>query len=144
MPLPWVSRSARILVAVSSVVATGAVGSAETQSSAAGNPERGKAVFEKCAACHSLDDAKPGADTTRAGPSLKGIVGKTAASRDDFRYSPAMTRSGVVWSAETLSEYVADPQAFMRGNRMSFAGIPDKAERDDLIAFLLQAMRVSQ
>ena len=144
MPLPWVSRSARILVAVSSVVATGAVAWAATQSSVAGNPERGKAVFEKCAACHSLDDAKPGANTTPAGPSLKGIVGKTAASRDDFRYSPAMTRSGVVWSVETLSEYVADPQAFMRGNRMSFAGIPDKAERDDLIAFLLQATRVPQ
>ena len=144
MPLPFVSRSASIVVAVSAVVVAGAVGSAATQSSAAGNSERGKAVFEKCAACHSLDDAKPGADTTPAGPSLKGIVGKTAASRDDFRYSPAMTRSGVVWSAETLSEYVADPQAFMRGNRMSFAGIPDKAERDDLIAFLLQATRVTQ
>ena len=79
-------------------------------------------MFEKCAACHSSTTQTGCRGPTPAGPSLKGIVGKTGASRDDFRYSPAMTRSGVVWSAETLGEYVADPQAFMRGNRMSFGG----------------------
>jgi cytochrome c len=50
-----------------------------------------------------------------------------------------MKRSGVTWDAATLATYVTDPQAFIPGNRMAFAGIADKAERDDLIAYLTVA-----
>ena len=103
-----------------------------------GDPAKGKAVFEKCAACHTLEEAgKEPSD----GPSLRGVFGRMAGSRDDFRYSPAMTRSGVVWSAETIDKFVADPQAFIRGNRMSFAGVSDPGERADLIAYLAQATK---
>jgi cytochrome c len=98
-----------------------------------GNPERGKAVFDKCAACHALDD------TMTDGPSLKGVFGRQAGTRADYRYSAAMVRSGVVWDDMTIDAYVADPQAFIRGNRMSFAGVPSRADRDDLIAYLKQA-----
>jgi cytochrome c len=52
-----------------------------------------------------------------------------------------MKRSDVVWDASTLDEYVADPQALIPGNRMAFAGIADKGERDDLIAFLTIATK---
>jgi cytochrome c len=104
------------------------------------SPERGSAVFEKCAACHALDD-NPDSVRQLAGPSLKGVFGRKAASREDFRYSPAMTRSGVVWNAETIDAFIADPQAYIRGNRMSFAGITEKAERSDLIAYLAQAAK---
>jgi cytochrome c len=100
-----------------------------------GNPEKGKAVFDKCAACHALDD------TMADGPSLKGVFGRKAGTRDDYRYSAAMVRSGVVWDEMTIDAYVTDPQAFIRGNRMSFAGIPSKADRDDLIAYLAQATK---
>jgi len=120
------------------VAVIGLTGLAQSPSTA--DPGRGKAVFEKCAACHALDDA-PDGGAAPAGPSLKGVFGRKAASRDDFRYSPAMTRSGVVWTAETLDAYLADPQAFLRGNRMSFAGIVEKSERDDLIAYLAEATR---
>ena len=98
--------------------------------------ENGKAAFEKCAACHALD-----VETKMDGPNLKGVFGRKAGSRDDYRYSAAMARSGVVWDAVTLDAYIADPQAYIKGNRMSFAGISDKAERDDLIAYLEQATR---
>jgi len=102
----------------------------------AADAERGKAVFEKCAACHALD-----AGTKTDGPILQGVFGRKAGSRDDYRYSSAMARSGVVWQATTLDAYIADPQGYIKGNRMSFAGITDKAERDDLIAYLELATR---
>jgi|ERR1041385_3426786 cytochrome c len=97
----------------------------------AADVEKGKAVFEQCAACHSLDGSGD-----YDGPSLKGIIGRKAGSLEDYRYSTAMKRSNVLWDAATLDNYVTDPQAFIPGNRMAFAGIADKAERDDLIAFL--------
>jgi cytochrome c len=93
--------------------------------------DKGKMVFEQCAACHSLDE--PG---DYDGPTLKGVMGRKAGSLEDYRYSAAMKRSDVVWDASTLDRYVSDPQAFIPGNRMAFAGISDKTQRDDLIAYL--------
>ena len=102
----------------------------------AADPEKGKSVFEQCAACHSLGD--PG---DYDGPMLKGVIGRKAGSLEDYRYSAAMKRSDVTWDATTLDRYVTDPQALIPGNRMAFAGISDKAERDDLIAYLAVAAR---
>ena len=102
----------------------------------AADPEKGKVVFEQCAACHSLGE--PG---DYDGPILKGVIGRNAGSLEDYRYSAAMKRSDVMWDATTLDKYVTDPQAFIPGNRMAFAGISDKAERDDLIAYLAVAAR---
>lgn len=96
--------------------------------------EKGKAAFEQCAACHSLDGSGD-----YDGPSLKGIIGRKAGSLEDYRYSAAMKRSDVTWDAATLDKYVTDPQAFIPGNRMAFAGIADTTQRDDLIAFLAVA-----
>ena len=103
---------------------------------AQGDPDKGKVAFEQCAACHSLGEAGD-----YDGPTLKGIIGRKAGSLDDYRYSAAMKRSGVTWDAGTLDQYIADPQAFIPGNRMAFAGIGDKALRDDLIAYLVFATR---
>jgi cytochrome c len=98
--------------------------------------EKGKAVFEQCAACHSLDGTGD-----YDGPTLKGVIGRKAGSLEDYRYSAAMKRSEVVWDAATVDKYVADPQAFIPGNRMAFAGISDKTQREDLIAFLSVATK---
>jgi len=100
------------------------------------DPDKGKAVFEQCAACHSLGEAGD-----YDGPTLKGVFGRKAGSLEDYRYSAAMKRSGVTWDAMTLDQYVTDPQAFIPGNRMAFAGITEKTERDDLIAYLEIATR---
>jgi cytochrome c len=102
----------------------------------AADAEKGKVVFEQCAACHSLGE--PG---DYDGPTLKDVIGRKAGSLEDYRYSAAMNRSEVVWDAATLDKYVTDPQAFIPGNRMAFAGIADKGERDDLIAFLTIATK---
>ena len=101
---------------------------------AGADADKGKVVFEQCGACHSLGE--PG---DYDGPTLKGVIGRKAGSIEDYRYSAAMKRSEVVWDASSLDKYLADPQAFIPGNRMAFAGISDKAQRDDLIAYIAAA-----
>ena len=103
-----------------------------TQAAVAQDAGRGKAVFEQCAACHSLDSGH-----NETGPYLKGIVGRKSASVDDFIYSPAMRRANVSWTPELIEAFLKDPQAPpFRGNRMPFAGIPDSQARADVIAYL--------
>jgi cytochrome c len=103
---------------------------------AAEDPERGKALFEQCAACHSLENGK-----NEVGPTLHGLFGRQSAS-EDFTYSPAMRRANIVWTAELLDGYLANPQGgVFRGNRMPYSGMPDAQARIDLVAYLKQAAR---
>lgn len=94
--------------------------------------ERGHKLFKECAICHSV---KKG-DANRVGPNLFGVVGRKAAGVDGFAYSKAMQDSGIIWDDETLSAYLENPQAFLRGNRMAYAGQSDPEKRADLIAYL--------
>jgi cytochrome c len=104
---------------------------------AAQDQARGKELFTQCVACHSLERA-PNA----AGPHLAGLIGRKAASVDDFVYSPPMRRANFTWTEELLDKFLADPQSEpFRGNRMPFAGMPDAKARADLIAYLKQATR---
>jgi cytochrome c2 len=96
-----------------------------------GDPVRGETRFQECAACHKLT---PGAN--EVGPSLYGIFTRKAGELADFRFSPAMKRSGIVWTPETLDEYIADPQAVVPANRMPYAGMANAGDRADLIAYL--------
>jgi cytochrome c2 len=96
-----------------------------------GDPVRGEARFQECAACHKL---APGAN--EVGPSLQGIFTRKAGELADFRFSPAMKRSGIVWTPETLDKYIADPQAVVPANRMPYAGMANAGDRADLIAYL--------
>ena len=59
----------------------------------------------------------------------------------DFRYSPALKRSGITWTAQTLDTFIADPQAVVPANRMPYAGMPDAGARADLIAYMLKAFK---
>ncbi|HET7886673.1 MAG TPA: cytochrome c family protein [Bradyrhizobium sp.] len=95
----------------------------------AADAEHGKVLFEACAACHQ---DKPDA----LGPSLKGVVGRKSAALDDFRYSNPMKRANLVWDEANLREYITDPQAKVRGNRMPFDGMHDPKDVDDLIAYI--------
>jgi cytochrome c len=96
---------------------------------AAADAERGKAVFQACAACHS-DGANP------LGPSLKGVYGRKSGALEDYRYSPAMMRANLVWDEHNLKSYIADPQGRVKGNRMPFGGVTDTNDIDDVVAFL--------
>jgi len=103
---------------------------------AADDPVKGKAQFENCVACHSLEAGNNG-----VGPSLHGLFGRKSAS-EDFTYSPAMRRANITWTPELLDRYLADPQGgAFRGNRMPFSGMPDAQTRSDLIAYLKDATK---
>jgi cytochrome c len=99
-----------------------------------GDPVRGEARFQDCAACHKL-----AAGANEVGPSLRGIFTRKAGELADFRFSPAMKRSGIEWTPQTLDTYIADPQAAVPGNRMPYAGMSSASDRADLIAYLVKA-----
>ena len=98
---------------------------------------RGEKLFNECAACHSPDRAAK--DTV--GPSLHGVVGRKAGEGTEFRYSPAMKRSGITWSSDTLNSFISDPQKLVPGNRMPYSGLPEAKDRADLIAYLQATMK---
>jgi cytochrome c len=106
-------------------------------SSYAQDAENGAKVFKKCMACHAVDDKN------KIGPSLKGIVGRKAATVEGFKYSDAMlakAAEGVVWDEATLTAYLPDPKAFVPGTKMVFPGLKKPEEVADLIAFLKTKM----
>ena len=107
-----------------------------TTAHAEGDAVRGEARFQECAACHRLE-----AGTNEVGPSLHGVFSRKAGELADFRFSPAMKRSRVTWTAETLEKYIADPQAFIPANRMPYAGMSNASDRADLIAYLQKATK---
>jgi len=117
-------------LAALALVSAGVPGTAFAQGDAA----KGEMKFEDCATCHSLKAGENG-----VGPSLNGVIGRKAAELADFRYSPAMRRSGIVWNAKALDDFLADPQKIVAGNRMPYAGMPEGRDRADLIAYLQKA-----
>jgi cytochrome c len=102
----------------------------------AADPARGEKLYDDCIACHSLEPEAHG-----IGPSLRGIFNRKAGEIAGYRYSPALKRSGVIWTADTLDAFVADCQQFLPGNRMPYAGMPDARDRADLIAYLQKAAK---
>src|ERR1700710_3124654 len=101
-----------------------------------GDAARGEAKFQDCAACHRLD-----AGINNVGPSLHGVFNRKAGELADFRYSPAIKRSGITWTPETLDKFITDPQAVVAGNRMPYAGMASASDRADLIAYLQKAAK---
>lgn len=114
----------KFILALAVVTAASAASAA-----AAADAQHGKQVFLACAACHT---DKPDA----LGPNLTGIVGRKSGARDDFRYSGPMKRANLVWDDKTLHEFLADPQAKVKGNRMPFGGLTDPKDVDDVVAYL--------
>jgi len=100
---------------------------------AAADPGAGRAVFEQCKACHSL---QPGQN--RIGPSLAGVIGRKAGTAPGYEYSKAMLNAGVTWTKENLAKFIAAPRDFIPGTKMPFAGLPDARDRANLIAYLQQ------
>ena len=103
---------------------------------AQGDPKRGEKLFEDCRACHSVERGVNG-----VGPTLHGVFGRRAAARDDFRYSPALKRSGITWTPQTMDAFVTDPQKAVPANRMPYAGMPDARDRADLIMYMQQVFK---
>lgn len=90
--------------------------------------EVGRQVYERCAACHSID-------RDRAGPRHCGLFGRLAGSVPGFEYTEAMRSSRIVWTRRTLDRFLADPMAVVPGTRM-YLSVESPTEREALLAYL--------
>jgi cytochrome c len=104
----------------------------------AGDAAKGAAIFKgTCGVCHLAQAHPAGSDLAmRIGPNLWGVVGRKAGTGAHFRYSPAMRQSGIVWTPDTLRPYIHEPQKTIPDVRMSFLGLKDMKQVEDVIAYL--------
>lgn len=102
---------------------------------AEGDAAAGEKVFNKCKACHTVEEGK-----NRVGPSLYNVIGRAPASVEGFNYSKAMAEfaAGHVWDDETLSAYLEAPKDVVKGTKMAFVGLKKPEDRADVIAYLKQ------
>lgn len=99
---------------------------------AAGDRTRGASVFQQCAVCHST---VPGEHMT--GPSLANVWHSKAGTAQGYRrYSEAMKHADVVWNEAALDKWLTNPETFIPGTSMTFAGLRDSRAREDVIAYL--------
>lgn len=96
-----------------------------------GDADNGQRVFTQCRTCHQV---QPGRNMV--GPSLYGIIGRTAGSVEGFRYSDANANSGIVWTEEVMYEYLENPAQYIPGTIMAFPGLRREQDRVDVIAYL--------
>jgi len=107
-----------------------------TSQSQAQDAAAGEKVFAKCKACHVVED-----DKNKIGPSLSGVIGRTAGTHPGFRYSKPMIEageSGVKWDDATLTAYLQDPKAMIKGTKMVFPGLKKDEDVANVIAYLKQ------
>ncbi len=101
---------------------------------AAEDLDNGKAIFNKCRACHQIgENAK-----NLVGPILNGLIGRKAGTIEGYKYSEANKTSGITWDEATFREYIKNPKGKIPNTKMVFAGLTDDQDIDDLLAFLKQ------
>ena len=92
----------------------------------------GAKVFKKCAACHSI--AEGGGN--KIGPALWGVLGRAAGSIPDYKYSKAMAAHGKNWSFEEMNGFLTKPKNWIKGTKMSFAGLKKEKDRAAVILYM--------
>jgi cytochrome c len=99
------------------------------------NSSRGERLAQICKACHSFGKGQP----HMIGPALHGFFGAQVGSQSGFEYSAVMRNADFVWTPAAVDAWLAQPGRFLPGNRMMYAGLLDEQDRNDLIAYLLEA-----
>jgi cytochrome c len=99
---------------------------------ALGDIKHGEKVFKKCAACHVIE--KGGAN--KIGPALYGVLGRKVAAIGDYKYSQALEDYGKLWTFEEMNGYLRKPQSWIKGTKMSFAGLRKEKDRASVILYL--------
>lgn len=117
---------AALLIAAGLVAMVPGQGLADPAAIAAGE----RLFRSQCMGCHSLE---PG--DNRAGPTLHGLFGREAGTHGGFDFSQAMSEAGFEWSAETLDQFLADPQGTVPGTKMVLWGLEERPRRQ-LIVYL--------
>jgi cytochrome c len=127
-------RFAAALSGVALALAAGAAPAVSKDAAPRAGANAGKEIYSRCLACHALA-------YDRTGPRHCGLLGRRAGSVKDFVYSDAMKRSKFVWNERTLDRFLANPLTAVPGTAMGYAGVVDRVERANLIAYLKQAMQ---
>jgi len=124
-------RKLALFVTMGAALLASATSYAQTPPPAAqGDATRGKALYQNCTACHSIDDDD-------IGPRHRGVVGRTAGTVPGYNYSPALKASGIVWDKTTLDRWLTNPSALVPGTKMFFL-IDNPQNRADIIAYLAE------
>jgi len=97
------------------------------------DPKKGEQIAKVCAACHTFNKGGP----NKIGPNLWGITDEAMAEVSGFQFSAAMeAHKGEKWDPEKLNEWLWKPQAYIKGTKMTFVGIPKGQDRADVISYL--------
>ena len=107
---------------------------------ASANRRNGSSQARICKACHSFDEGRG----NMIGPALFGFFGRNVGEQAGFDYSPVMRNADFVWTPRALDAWLTQPGHFLPGNKMTFAGVFRQKDRDDLIAYLLEATSHSE
>ncbi|MBF0154956.1 MAG: c-type cytochrome [Magnetococcales bacterium] len=105
------------------------------QSAQAGDAAAGAQVFKtKCFVCHTAEKGGP----AKVGPNLFGVSGSGAGKSASYagKYTEDMTKSGLTWDDATLGKYLEDPKKVVPKTKMTFPGLKDATERENVIAYL--------
>jgi cytochrome c len=115
-------------------VLTVLVSSATASAALAQDVAAGKTSFNKCLACHAIGEGAK----NKVGPELNGLNGRKAGTAADYSYSDANKNSGITWNEAEFKDYIKDPKVKIPGTKMSFPGIKNETEINDLWAFIAQ------
>ena len=102
---------------------------------ALGDVTSGEKIFKKCAACHSINKG----GKNKIGPALYNVVGRAVGGVDDYKYSKALASYGKEWSFEELNGFLKKPASYLKGTKMSYAGLRKEKDRASVIKYLNQS-----
>ena len=97
-----------------------------------GDSETGAVIFKKCAACHSINKG----GNNKIGPALYNVVGRTVGGVDNYKYSKVLASYGKEWTFEELNGFLQKPSSYLKGTKMSYAGLRKEKDRASVIKYL--------
>ena len=101
---------------------------------ALGDITSGEKIFKKCAACHSINKG----GKNKIGPALYSVVGRAVGGVDDYKYSKALASYGKEWTFKELNGFLTKPSSYLKGTKMSYAGLRKEKDRASVIKYLNQ------
>ena len=99
---------------------------------ALGDIINGEKIFKKCAACHSINKG----GKNKIGPALYNVVGRAVGGVDNYKYSKTLASYGKDWTFEELNGFLTKTSSYLKGTKMSYAGLRKEKDRASVIKYL--------